>query len=164
MTNSFIEGDSLPPLNLPPAELKFSRGDGVLKIFDVLRKKYVTATPEEYVRQRFVYWLTNSLHYPKSLMANEIGIALNGTRKRCDTVVFNSLGKPFIIVEYKSPDVAVSQKVFDQIVRYNMVLQAKFLVVSNGIHHYCCAIDYPDSYHFIPNVPDYSEVAKSLIR
>lgn len=163
MSDFILEGYESLPLNLPPAELKFSRGDGVLKIFDILRKKYVAATPEEYVRQRFVHWLTGSLHYPASLMANEIGIELNGTKKRCDTVVFGTDGKPFMIVEYKSPDVVVSQKVFDQIVRYNMVLQARYLIVSNGIRHYCCTIDYRNStYHFIPSIPDYREATQTF--
>ncbi|MDE6772374.1 MAG: type I restriction enzyme HsdR N-terminal domain-containing protein [Muribaculaceae bacterium] len=143
-------------LNLPPAALRLRRGDGVLKVFDVLRKKYVVLTPEEYVRQNFVHWLIRSLHYPSSLMANEIGINLNGTRKRCDTVVFNTDGTPFVVVEYKSPDVTVTQSVFDQIVRYNMVLHARFLIVSNGLNHYCCMIDYKrSSYLFLSEVPDY---------
>ncbi len=153
----------LPRLNLPPAELRFSRGDGILKVFDVLRKKYVALSPEEYVRQNFISLLLNTLHYPASLMANEIGIELNGTKKRCDTVVFNADATPFMIVEYKAPDVAVTQAVFDQIARYNMVLKARYLVVSNGMRHYCCVMDYENStYHFIPNVPDYRVAKQSF--
>lgn len=96
-------------------------------------------------------------------MANEIGIELNGTRKRCDTVVFDSAGLPFMIVEYKAPDINITQKVFDQIVRYNMVLHARYLTVSNGLRHYCCIIDYQNStYNFIPTVPDYQEVSRGF--
>ena len=92
-------------------------------------------------------------------MANEIGIELNGTKRRCDTVVFNSDGTPLVIVEYKAPDISISQNVFDQIVRYNMVLRAGYLIVSNGITHYCCVIDYDrNTYHFIPEIPDYSSL------
>ena len=130
-------------------------------MFDPLRKKYVVLTPEEYVRQNFTSWLRDTLHYPASLMANEIGIDLNGTKKRCDTVIFNPDGSPFMIVEYKAPSVTVTQAVFDQIVRYNMVLKARYLAVSNGLQHFCCVIDYARStYHFIPEIPDYAEVRK----
>lgn len=83
-----------PRLNLPLAKLKISRENGVLKVFDTLRKKHVILTPEEYVRQNFINWMINDLHYPASLIANEIGIDLNGTKKRCDSVVFNSQGRP----------------------------------------------------------------------
>lgn len=96
-------------------------------------------------------------------MANEIGIKLNGTRKRCDTVVFNPDGSPFVIVEYKAPDINITQNVFDQIVRYNMALKANYLIVSNGLQHYCCQIDYKNnSYRFIPRIPEYNE-AKMLL-
>lgn len=148
--------DGFPKLNMPAAPLKISRCGDSLKVYDSLRKKYVALTPEEYVRQNFVAWLIGDFHYPKSLMANEIGITLNGIKKRCDTVIFSPDGSPRMIVEYKSPDVNITQTVFDQIVRYNMVLRAKYLVVSNGISHYCCVIDYnADAYHFIPTIPDY---------
>lgn len=137
------------------------RGDDVLKVFDSLRKKYVVLTPEENVRQHFVNWLTNHLHYPASLMANEIGIELNGTKRRCDTVVFGQDALPMMIVEYKSPSVNITQKVFDQIVRYNMVIRARYLIVSNGMRHYCCVIDYAgNNYHFIPEIPDYLELKR----
>lgn len=153
-----LSGVDFPVLNLPPAELRFSRGDINIKVFDCLRKKFVVCTPEEYVRQRFTYWMINTLGYPASIMANEIGISLNGTKKRCDTVCFNPDGMPLMIVEYKAPDVNVTQNVFDQIVRYNMVLKARFLVVTNGKNHYCCVIDYSDSsYRFLPYIPTYSE-------
>lgn len=150
-------------LNLPPANLRIGRGNGVLKVYDPLRKKYVTMTPEENVRQHFVSWLVNNLHYPASLIANEIGINLNGTRKRCDTVVFKRDGSPLMIVEYKAPEVSLTQNVFDQIVRYNLCLRANYLVVSNGLRHYICSIDYATgSYNFLPSVPDYYEIRNTL--
>lgn len=153
------DNKSRPALNLPPVNLRLSREDNVLRVYDALRRKFVALTPEEYVRQHFVSWLQTELHFPPSLMANEIGINVNGTHKRCDTVIFGRDGAPLVIVEYKAPDVAITQHVFDQVVRYNMCLHAKYLIVSNGMSHYCCAIDYAtDSYHFIPKIPDYRDL------
>lgn len=147
-------------LNLPPVELRLKEENGETKVFDHLREKWVVLTPEEWVRQHFSAWLQNKHHYPASLMANEIGIEMNGTRKRCDTVVFHRDGRPNIIIEYKAPDVAITQNVFDQIVRYNMALKADYLVVSNGMSHYCCKIDYKNNtYNFIPQIPDYTRIA-----
>ncbi len=150
-----------PRLNLPPVNLKMKEEDGILKVYDSQRDKYVAFTPEEFVRQHFTAWLADHLHYPRSLMANEIGIEVNGARKRCDTVIFRSDGTPLMIVEYKAPEVSITQKTFDQIVRYNMTLKARYLVVSNGLNHYCCVMDYDhDTYHFLPSIPDYREMTR----
>ncbi len=145
-----------PELNLPAADLRISDG----KVWDRLRGKWVRLTPEEWVRQNFTAWLIDCRHYPAALTANETGIRVNDTLKRCDTVVFGRDRKPLIIVEYKAPDVKITQDVFDQIVRYNMALKARYLIVSNGLQHYCCRIDYTaGSYHFIPMIPMYEEIA-----
>lgn len=148
-------------LNLPPANLQTAvDASGNRSVFDCLRNKYVALTPEEFVRQHFVAFLINVKGYPAGLMANEMSIMLNGTRRRCDTVVMNRYGKPMAIVEYKAPHVAVTQTVFDQIVRYNMTLQVKCLIVSNGMNHYCCLIDYRNNtYRFVPEVPDYETLS-----
>lgn len=145
-------------LNLPKCTLKVSRDSADrLKVFDTLRKKYVALTPEEYVRQHFVNYLINDLHYPVGLTANEVTIKLNDTTKRCDTVVWDKTGQPVMIVEYKAPAIAITQEVFDQIVRYNMVLHADYIVVSNGLQHFCCRLDYTNNtYQFIPQIPDYN--------
>ncbi|MCH5225404.1 MAG: type I restriction enzyme HsdR N-terminal domain-containing protein [Muribaculaceae bacterium] len=142
---------------LPPADLKIVRRNGVFRVFDPLRKDYFCLTDEEFVRQVFVAWLISDLGYPPSLMANEIGIRLNDTYKRCDTVVFNSSGSPLMIIEYKAPRVPLNQEVFNQIVRYNMALKAKYLVVSNGYKNFCCRVDY-DAHNviFIDQVPHYN--------
>ncbi|MDE6272782.1 MAG: type I restriction enzyme HsdR N-terminal domain-containing protein [Muribaculaceae bacterium] len=141
-------------------QLKTRLDNEIVKIFDPLRDKYVALTPEEYVRQHFVNYLMTELKYPASVMANEIGIDLNGTRKRCDTVVFGADMKPLVIIEYKAPGVEISQTVFDQIARYNMQLQARYLIVSNGIRHYCCRLDYDrDTYNFLPRIPEYSSIS-----
>lgn len=149
----------LPPLNLPKADLKFKLINNRIKVFDKLRGKYITLTPEEYVRQHFVSFLINHLHYPASRLANEVAIRLNDTSKRCDTVFYDIDASPLIIIEYKAPHIEISQDVFDQIVRYNMRLKAKYLIVSNGIRHFCCVVDYDnDTYHFLPQLPDYTDL------
>ncbi len=143
-------------LNLPAVDLRLQEDNGTTRVFDPLRRKWVVLTPEEWVRQHFIVWLMTSLHYPQSLIANEIGIEVNGMKKRCDTVVFRKEGTPLLIVEYKAPEVQITQAVFDQIVGYNMLLKAEYLIVSNGMNHYCCKMDYKrNSYHFIPQIPDY---------
>ncbi len=155
------DSDKYPPLNLPAAPLRFEQEEGRLKVYDPLRGKYVALTPEEYVRQHFTSYLRTDLHFPASLMANEVGIEVNGTKRRCDTIVFRPDGTRLMVVEYKAPGVQVTQDTFDQIVRYNMTLKAKYLVVSNGLRHYCCIIDYNShSYQFIPNIPDYNEIRR----
>ncbi len=147
------------PLNLPPSSFKITNKDGKKYIFDVLRKKYVALTPEEWVRQHFTNFLLNQKGYPKGLLANEIQINLNGTRKRCDTVLFNLDLTARMIVEYKAPTVPITQAVFDQITRYNMVLKVEYLIVSNGLNHYCCRIDYQTGKcFFLPDIPNYNEL------
>jgi len=148
-------------LNLPEHEFKLkknARGTG-LEIFDQLRQRYVALTPEEWVRQHFVQWLIDSKGFPAALMGNEVSLTQNGIARRCDTLVADRTGAPLVIVEYKAPSVPVTQKTFDQIVRYNMVLHARYLMVSNGINHYCCRIDYDnDTYHFLDDIPPYSSL------
>lgn len=152
-------------LNLPATDLRVrTDADGNRMVFDRLRNKYVALTPEEWVRQHFVAYLIECKGFPAGLMANEMAITLNGTRRRCDTVVMDRYGKPLAIVEYKAPHVAVTQKVFDQIVRYNMTLRVRYLIVSNGLSHYCCAIDYgtTTSCRFLQEVPDYATMAGEI--
>ena len=149
----------LPHLNIPDFPVKIMRVGESLRIRDDLRGKYVALTPEEYVRQRFTSWLIHDLHYPPSLMNNEVALDVNGTRRRCDTIVFDRDGSHFMIVEYKAPEVRITQDVFDQIARYNMVLHARYLVVSNGLQHFCCRMDYASAtYHFLPEIPDFAMI------
>lgn len=143
-------------LNLPHYSYKVVTKEGKNYIFDDLRKKYVALTPEEWVRQHFVHFLTDWKGYPKGLLANEIQINLNGTKKRCDTVLYGRDLKARMIVEYKSPSVEITQAVFDQITRYNIVLKVEYLIVSNGMSHYCCKVNYTDgTYSFLPDIPTY---------
>ena len=146
-------------LNLPEHQFTIKKSANGLTIFDVLRSKFVALTPEELVRQNFVAFLIHHKQFPQALMGNEIALVQNDIKRRCDTLIADREGCPFAIVEYKAPSVEITQKVFDQIVRYNMVLRAKYLMVSNGLQHYCCKIDYDtDSYSFLPDIPCYTDI------
>lgn len=149
-------------LNLPPFDKKITKKDNKALILDIIRRQYVALTPEEWVRQHFVHFLIKQKDYPQSLMANEVQLKLNGMSRRCDTVVYDRTLRPRVIIEYKAPTVNITQKVFDQICRYNMILQVDYLIVSNGIAHYCCKIDYATrSYSFMKEIPSYAEVIVS---
>lgn len=146
-------------LNLPQRELKLKKENDSYQIFDELRKKYVALTPEEWVRQNFISFLIIDKGFPAGLMNNEVSLVQNGIKRRCDTLISDREGEPFVIVEYKAPSIEITQKTFDQIARYNMVMRAKYLIVSNGIIHYCCKMDYVNnSYEFISDIPLYSQL------
>lgn len=147
-------------INLPGADLRVRETeDGKAEVYDVLRRKYVALNPEELVRQLFVHYLINFLGYPTSHLANEVSLTLNDTRRRCDTLVYDADGKPLMILEYKAPYVNIGQETIDQIVRYNMVLKTKYLVVSNGYGHYCCRMDYTaNGYSFLQEIPPYASI------
>lgn len=133
--------------------------NGLRSIYCRLRKRFVNLTPEEWVRQNFVHFLIEEKGYPEALMGNEVQISLNGTSKRCDTVVYNHQLTPRMIIEYKAPHVSISQKTFNQITRYNMVLHVDYLVVSNGKKHFCCRMDYDSqSFQFLESIPEYYEL------
>ena len=146
-------------LNLPEYSAKIIERDGKNVIFDPIRKKYVALTPEEWVRQNFVHYLINHKEYPLSLMANEVLIKLNGTSKRCDTVLYNRDLSARMIVEYKAPHIEITQEVFNQITRYNMALKVDYLIVSNGLMHYCCKVDYEaQTVRFLKDIPSYKNL------
>ncbi|MDR1675060.1 MAG: type I restriction enzyme HsdR N-terminal domain-containing protein [Tannerella sp.] len=146
----------MQPLHLPIYHPKVSRKDGKSFIFDPLRRKNVALTPEEWVRQHFVNYLVTEKNYPEALLANEVTIALEQLARRCDTVVYNLYLEPLAIVEYKAPSVPVTQQVFEQIARYNLSLRVKCLIVTNGLEHYCCRIDYEKrSYAYLKEIPAY---------
>lgn len=146
-------------LNLPKFTPKLIEKNGKRLIWDPVRQKFVAFTPEEWVRQNFVHFLLTCRDYPQALLNNEVLIKLNGTTKRCDTVVYNRFLEPLLIVEYKAPHISITNDVFAQIARYNMVLHVKYLIVSNGLQHYCCQMDYEcQTYHFLENIPTYNEL------
>lgn len=143
-------------LNLPSYDFRLKSNENKTLIFDNFRKKYVVLTPEEWVRQHFANFLVSEKQYPSSLMAIEKQLSINGLQKRTDIVIYNRQGAPEIIVECKAPNVPISQDTFDQIARYNMKLQANYLVVTNGIEHYFCMIDHTsESYVFLKDIPNY---------
>lgn len=146
-------------LNLPKYPARLTRRDGKPYIYDELRRKFVRLTPEEWVRQHFVHFLLDEGDYPKELMQNEVGLQLGATTKRCDTLLYDRSLRPQMILEYKAPHIPLSEAVLQQIVRYNYVLRVPYLVLSNGIEHLVCQIDYDEmTYTFLPKFPAYSEL------
>jgi len=129
-------------LNLPPFDYKTKQVEGKPYIFDLLRRKYVRLSPEEWVRQHIVNLLLTHYAYPKALIRSEGGLNLNQTQKRTDVVVFDRQGQPFLVVECKAPHIPLTQSVFDQIARYNHVHRAPYIVISNGLMHYCCSVNH----------------------
>ena len=146
-------------LNLPSFDAKIRKNGDGFEIFDPLRRKYVSLTPEEWVRQHFVHYLTTDKNYPASRIANEAAIRLNSLSRRCDSVVYNIRLEPVMIIEYKEPGVTITQQVFDQVARYNSVLRVPYIIVSNGISHYCYRINYAtQNYTFLTDIPMYTEL------
>lgn len=143
-------------LNLPNYDFKLKTIEGKKYIFDQVRKKYLILTPEEWVRQHFINFLNVTFNYPLSLMTVEQPLKYHSMNKRADIICYNELGKKILMVECKAPTVKLNQLVFDQIARYNFELKLSFLVVTNGINHYCCAIDHHNlRYEFVENIPIY---------
>ncbi len=136
---------NLPPsmveLNLPPFAYKVTKIDGKPFIFDVIRRKYVMITPEEWVRQHVFHWLTGEHQYPKSLIRIETGMHYNQLLKRTDIVVYDREGSPFLLVECKAPHIKLTDNVFDQAIRYNAVLKAKYILVTNGLEHFTFGVE-----------------------
>jgi len=152
---------TLPHLNLPPIEAALrsdadSRRNGQ-EIYDFLRRKWVALTPEEWVRQHFVHFLISHRAFPAQMMANEVGLTLNRTRRRADTIVYTRGLRPLVVIEYKAPEVTITQTVFDQAARYNMVFEAPYLIVSNGLRHFCCKYN-SGGYVFLKDIPSYDSL------
>ena len=146
-------------LNLPPYPIKITEKGAKRYIFDFLRRKYVALTPEEWVRQHFVHFLVEHKGYPKGLLANEVELKAGEKRLRCDTLLYTADIHPRMIIEYKAPTIQIQQKTFDQISAYNLLLKVDFLIVSNGLQHHCCKMDYDtQSYTFLEGIPDYEKL------
>ena len=147
---------NLQKLNLPEYAFRIKTENGKQVIFDDIRKKFVALTPEEWVRQHFIQFLNREKRYPGSLMAVEKKVNVNGHPRRFDLLIYRRDGQPLLIAEFKAPGVKISQDTFDQVVRYNMALQVEFVVVSNGLQHFACQIDYQNnSYLFLKEVPGF---------
>jgi len=146
-------------LNLPQYSFRIQEKAGKKLIFDGFRRRWVALTPEEWVRQNFARYLTEEKHFPASLVAIERSLRMNQRDFRTDIVLFSKSGNPLIVIECKAPEVKISQQVFDQIARYNLDLRVSYLIVTNGLTHYCCRFDQSElSYTFLPEIPDYKEI------
>lgn len=146
-------------LNLPQAPLKTKKEGRHTLVFDPLRNRYVTLTPEEWVRQHFTHYLITQKGYPKGCIGNEISLRVADMKKRCDTVVYDVQARPLVIVEYKAPNVAITQSVFDQTWRYNLPLRVPYIIISNGMQHFCCHINYEkNACEFLKEVPEYNNL------
>ena len=144
-------------LNFPVYSFRFKNSENKVSIFDEIRKKFILLTPEEWVRQHVIQFLLQNKKYPKSLINVEKLIKINDLNKRYDGVVFQPNGEIFLLIECKAPEVAISQHTFDQIARYNLVLKAKYLMVTNGMNHYFCQMDFEnEKYVFLKELPEYS--------
>jgi len=147
-------------LNLPTYSFKTGKSEkDRLMIFDELRKKYVVVTPEEWVRQNFIKFLINEKNFPAGLISVEMKVDINGLNQRSDIVCFDKTGEPLLIVECKAPTIKITESVFNQAARYNMKLNTRFLILTNGINHYCCKIDYSTNrVTFLKDIPDFGEI------
>ncbi len=145
-------------LNFPSFNFRFKNSENKVSIFDEIRKKFIILTPEEWVRQHTVQFLLHEKKYPKSYLNVEKVIKLNEITKRYDIVVFRPDGSLFLLIECKAPEVKITQDTFDQIARYNMKLKARYLMVTNGLNHYFCQMDFDkEQYIFLEELPDFSK-------
>lgn len=146
-------------LNLPTYEIKIAQRGNKQLIFDFLRRKYVALTPEEWVRQHFVHYLIEHKGYPAGLIGNEVELNVGEKKLRCDSILYNKVAQPQMIIEYKAPQIKLQQKTFDQISAYNLLLKVDYLIVSNGMQHICCRMDYEhQKYYFLEDIPNYQEL------
>lgn len=146
-------------LNFPTYSFRFKNSENKPYIFDEIRKKFIVLTPEEWVRQHVVQYLLLDKKYPKSLINVEKLVKVNDINKRYDGIVFNSDGSIFLLIECKAPEVTISQQTFDQIAQYNLVLKAEYLMVTNGINHYFCKMDFEkETYVFLKELPNLKTV------
>ncbi|HCQ12647.1 type I restriction enzyme HsdR N-terminal domain-containing protein [Flavobacterium sp.] len=144
-------------LNFPTFTFRFKNSENKVAIFDEIRKKFIILTPEEWVRQHVTQYLLQEKKYPKSYINVEKLIKINDLTKRYDLVVFQPNGALFLLVECKAPEVKITQQTFDQIARYNLTLKAKYLMVTNGLNHYFCEMDFEnEKYVFLEQLPDFS--------
>ena len=173
MIHIVIQGDSfffiflyriiniMQPLNLPTYSFNIKSDGKRTLIFDEIRKKYVQLTPEEWVRQNFIEYLASEKRFPKALIGVEVHFKVNRLSKRGDILLFDRKGTPRMIVECKAPSVNINQKAFDQIARYNMKFRVEYLIVTNGMKHFCCRMEYEKgSYTFLNEIPSFEELDK----
>jgi hypothetical protein len=145
-------------LNFPPFPFRFKNSENKVSIFDDIRKKFIILTPEEWVRQHTVQFLLQEKNYPKSHVNVEKLVKVNDINKRYDVVVFHPDGALFLLIECKAPEVRITQDTFDQIARYNLKLKAEYLMVTNGLNHYFCQMDFEnEQYVFLEELPNFGK-------
>lgn len=146
-------------LNIPPFQMKLSGTQERPKILDILRRKFVALTPEEWVRQHFIHFLIEHKGYPSALMANEVALSCGNKQLRADTVLYDRDLNARMIIEYKAPTIKITKRVFEQVTAYNFLLHVDYLIVSNGLTHYCCKMNYEsNSYMLLTSIPDYKDI------
>ena len=143
-------------LNFPTYTFRFKNSENKVSIFDEVRKKFIILTPEEWVRQNVVQYLLQEKKYPKSYINVEKLIKVNGLSKRYDIIVYQTNGEIFLLIECKAPEIKIVQETFNQIARYNLTLKANYLMVTNGVNHYFCEMDFEnEKYNFLKELPEF---------
>ncbi len=145
-------------LNLPHTDLRLRKSQAKLQVWDHIRLRWIILTPEEWVRQHFTHWMVESLGYPRARLAHEVSLQLGNLQKRCDAVVYDNEAKPLVILEFKAPHIEINQDTFDQITRYNSVLRVPYLIISNGMKHYCAHTDTNKNVAFLDGIPRFADL------
>ena len=146
-------------LNLPEYAFKIRIHENLKQIFDPYRKKFVRLTPEEWVRLNFAMFLTKERGFPMGRLAIEKSLRYNRLAKRCDILAHDQFGSPLLLVECKAPDIPINQKTFDQIMVYNLTFQVRYLLITNGLKHYACQVDFEEKkLHYLGDIPYYSHL------
>ena len=148
-------------LNMPnySDRIRMRKQNEQIQIFDPIRGKWIVLTPEEWVRQNTIIYISDTLEVPMTRIANEVAITYNGLTKRCDSIIYDDYGNPLIIIEYKRSEIEITQCVFDQIATYNLQLRVPYLIVSNGLQHILCKVDFESrKYIFAEQWPKYNEL------
>jgi len=150
-------------LNLPLYNFRIKNQNDKQFIFDAQRRKFVSLTPEEWVRQHFIRFLIEEKKFPAARIAIEKQLNINGMKKRCDAIVYDEYAKPLVLIEFKAPEVPITQATFDQAVVYNLKLNVSFFIISNGLQHYACKIDLKEGkYLFFEEIPDFASIIYAI--
>lgn len=151
---------AMQPLNLPEIQYKSrTNSKGKVEVLDTIRNKYIVLTPEENVRQHFIHYLIQDKEFPASLMAVEKGLKVNHLQKRTDIVQYAKDGKPLVIIECKAPQIKINEDTFAQAAMYNIKMKVKYLIITNGIEHFCCKVNYQThKLEYLKSIPNYNEL------
>lgn len=159
-----ISAKRVNSLQFPPYDLKIRQTNGKAEVWDALRKMWLVLTPEEWVRQHLIFFLQKERNFPAGLMTPELSLKVNGMSKRADLVVYDKSATPILLAECKAPEVSINQAVFDQASRYNITAKVPYLLVTNGLKHYCSRIDFETgTFSFLPDIPLYEDLKRSWL-